>query len=103
MYNKRLMKKILSFNFSKIFYRKTHNIEFVELLNDFSKHNIQYIKRMEIIITNPKEIGFLYPNIFEANLIFNKDDMLLTKTFKNNNIKNIFDQINDFINKEIKF
>ncbi len=87
-------------------FNKTHiNIELFNPINDFASKNIQYFTSLNIKILNPKNVSpntLFSSHIFQARIDFDKDDLSITKEFKSNDLKNLFEDINNFVHKEIK-
>ena len=82
--------------------RYIYQIEFTEKIKNFTKHNISFIDNIKIKITNPNKLNIFNNHIYKANIWFIKKDMNIIKDFGNNNIDNLFNDISNFINKEIK-
>ncbi len=79
-----------------------HRKIFIETLTNFTKNNIKYIDHIDIRITNPKKLGFMYPKIYEATLAFKKNDMSVYQRFESNKLEDLMADASNFINKEIK-
>lgn len=77
-------------------------IEIASLIGDITSRNIGYIDKLELSIKNPKKLNLFHKNIYEATLWFDKNDMRVVKRFENNYINILFNDINYFINREIK-
>ncbi len=81
------------------------NIELFNPINDFSSKNIQYFTSLNIKILNPKNVSphtIFSTHIFQARIDFEKDNLSVSKEFKNNDFKNLLEDINNFVNEEIK-
>lgn len=79
-----------------------HKKLFIEAIGSFTKNNLKHIDHIELRITNPKNLGFLYPKIYEATLAFKKHDMSVYQRFQSNDIQDLLSSASDFISKEIK-
>lgn len=74
-------------------------------IKDFTKHNLQFIDKIEITIYNPNTVSSnsIFRNYqFNANISFLKNDMRLYKQFENNDFEILLNNIKKFINNEIK-
>lgn len=83
-------------------YFSTDRSYFINTINNFTKYNIKYIKKFELSIRNPNDLNFIYPTVYEASIWFDKDNMRIIQQFRNDNIKDLMDDVGDFINNEIK-
>ena len=79
-----------------------HKKLFIETITTFTKNNLRHIDHIELRITNPKKLGFIYPKIYEATLAFKKNDMSIYQKFQSNDISNLLEEASNFISKEIK-
>jgi hypothetical protein len=80
----------------------SNSIYFVETINNFSKNNIKYLDSFQIKIKNPKQLNIFNPTIYEGTIWFSKNDMKIYKTFNNNDLKLLMDDVSKFISNEIK-
>lgn len=94
----------LTVNFNKNYTRcfSSNNFHFIETINNFSKHNIKYLDFFEIKIKNPSQLTMFSPTIYEGTIQFSKNNMKIYKTFNNNDIKLLMDDVAKFISSEIK-
>lgn len=88
--------------FIKINKRYISQTKFIDTINNFTKKNIKYIDRFELVINNPKKLNIFNPSVFEGNILFCKDNIRIYKKFQNNNVEKLFDEISQFISNEIK-
>lgn len=79
-----------------------HKKLFIEHISNFTKNNLRHIDHVDIRITNPKKLGFMYPKIYEATLAFKKNDMSVYQRFQSNDIEDLLSSASNFISKEIK-
>jgi len=77
-------------------------VEFIDKINNFTRNNLKYIDSFELKITNPKNLNMFDLTIYKGTIWLSKDKMKIYKTFDNNNIEEMFDEISSFISKEIK-
>jgi hypothetical protein len=71
-------------------------------MENFTKHNIKYIKKIELSVRNPKDLSFIYPTIYEGTIMFDKNNMILIQQFQNDNLEDLMNEVSEFISKEIK-
>jgi hypothetical protein len=64
--------------------------------------DLKHIERLDIIIWNPSNKSILKTDNFEATLIIKKDDMKLYKNFSNDDYETLLEDVNTFVNTEIK-
>ena len=62
----------------------------------------KHIERLDITIWNPSNKSILKTDNFEATLIIKKNDMKLYKNFSNDNYEKLIENVNTFVNSEIK-
>ena len=62
----------------------------------------KHIERLDITIWNPSNKSILKTDNFEATLIIKKNDMKLYKNFSNDDYENLLEDVNTFVNTEIK-
>ena len=77
------------------------NIKLTEQFN----HNLKFIDNIEIQMYNPSLINknaIFRTHTFESRVYMVKDSIRLTKQFKSDNYNDLIEQINTFINNEIK-
>jgi hypothetical protein len=93
------------YNFGKRFFSSNLggilNIKLTEQFN----HNLKFIDNIEIQMCNPNSInknGIFRTHTFESRVYMVKDSIRLTKQFKSDNYNDLIEQINTFINNEIK-
>ncbi len=66
-------------------------------------HNVKYLNSIELTINNPNtQYWWESSRIYEANLYLKKEDIRLTKTFKSNDFVQLTNDINKFMQNEIK-
>lgn len=66
-------------------------------------HNVKYLNSIELTINNPNsQYWWESSRIYEANLYIKKEDIRLTKTFKSNDFIELSNNINKFMQNEIK-
>lgn len=66
-------------------------------------HNVKYLNSIELKINNPNsQYWWESSRIYEANLYLKKEDIRLTKTFKSNDFIQLTNDINKFMQNEIK-
>lgn len=73
-----------------------------EFIKNFTKHNLHYIEYIEIKVRNPAKHMFFNDKIYESTIYFTKKDMRIFKTHKNNDIDELYKEINMFIENEVK-
>jgi hypothetical protein len=76
--------------------------QFIYTIDNFTKHNIKYIKKFELSIRNPKDLSFIYPTVYESSIIFDKGNMRVIQQFQNDNLEELMNNVSDFISREIK-
>jgi hypothetical protein len=79
-----------------------HKKVFIDSIINFTKNNIKYIDHIDIKITNPNKISIFRPKMYEATLVFKKNDMSVYQNFSNDNFEDLIANASDFISKEIK-
>ncbi len=66
-------------------------------------HNVKYLNSIELTINNPNtQYWWESSRVYEANLYLKKEDIRLTKTFKSNDFVQLTNDINKFMQNEIK-
>jgi hypothetical protein len=76
----------------------------VPVLN-FSKHNMQYIDKMEIIIYNESTVSkasLFRQYMYTSQIHFKKNNLYLYKIFEDDDFDALLNSINNFISTEIK-
>jgi hypothetical protein len=68
----------------------------------YFNHNCKYIERINIDIWNPSKKSIFKEANFEATLHMNKDGIKLRKNFHNNDYNKLLQDVQCFIEKEIK-
>lgn len=96
------MLKLLRPNLGHIRQFTTNRSFFIDTINNFTKHNMKYIKKFDLSIRNPNDLSFIYPAVYEGTIWFDKGNMRIIKEFKNNNIEQLMNEVSEFISKEIK-
>jgi hypothetical protein len=76
--------------------------KFIYTIDNFTKHNIKYIKKFELSIRNPKDLSFIYPTVYESSIMFDKGNMRVIQQFQNDNLEELMNDVSDFISREIK-
>jgi hypothetical protein len=76
--------------------------QFIYTIDNFTKHNIKYIKKFELSIRNPKDLSFMYPTVYESSIMFDKGNMRVIQQFQNDNLEKLMNDVSDFISREIK-
>jgi len=76
--------------------------QFIYTIDNFTKHNIKYIKKFELSIRNPKDLSFIYPTVYESSIMFDKGNMRVIQQFQNDNLEDLMNEVSDFISREIK-
>jgi len=69
------------------------------------KNNIKYIDKMEFTGYNSKTVSknsIFRTHKYNSTIWFNKNKMILYKSFENDDIEGLIKNINDFIQNEIK-
>ncbi len=82
-----------------------YNLNFFESLNEFNKKNMNYFDRLELTVNNPKNVSrfsVFRTHIFNCKIFFSKNELAVTKEFNNNNLSSLLEDVNKFINSEIK-
>jgi len=79
-----------------------HKKVFIETIVNFTKNNIKQIDHINIKITNPLKLNIFNPKVYDATLVFKKNDMSVYQNFSNDNFEDLITNINDFVSKEIK-
>jgi hypothetical protein len=64
--------------------------------------NSKHIERLNITIWNPSEKSILKTNNYEATLYIKKDDMRLFKNFYSNDYEKLLEDVDTFVESEIK-
>ncbi len=83
----------------------TINLDLFNPINNFACKNIEFLSSLEIKIINPKIVSsysIFRTHIFNARINFDKNNMSVSKEFKNNDLSLLFADINKFVNEEIK-
>jgi len=62
----------------------------------------KHIERLDITIWNPSNKSILKTNNFEATLHIKKDDMKLYKNFYSDDYEKLLEDVDTFVNSEIK-
>jgi sRNA-binding carbon storage regulator CsrA len=98
------LSKIINKNlFVKINNRKyLTQTQFIGVLNNFTKYNLNHIEYVNIRINKPDNCNIFRPTIYETIISFKKDNMNISKTFENNDIQKLFDDMSEFIRNEVK-
>lgn len=66
-------------------------------------HNVKYLNSIELTINNPNtQYWWESSRVYEANLYLKKEDIRLTKTFWSNDFVQLTNDINKFMQNEIK-
>jgi hypothetical protein len=68
---------------------------------NFSKHNSQFLDEINIKI-NYKQSEFWQTHRYESTISFRKNNMDITKRFKDNDFDQLMKELNSFIEHEIK-
>ena len=72
---------------------------------NFSKHNMQYIDKMEITIYNESTVSkasIFRKYMYTSQIYFKNNDMHLYKIFEDDDFDALLNRINNFISTEIK-
>lgn len=74
-------------------------------VNEKFKHNLNLVDKINIEIFNPNTVSknSIFRNyVFNAEIKFQKNNTTIYQKFCSNNFENLIDQMNVFINQEIK-
>ena len=74
-------------------------------MNNLFDYTIKMHKKVfiDIKITNTNKYIYIFrPKMYEATLVFKKNDMSVYQNFSNDNFEYLIANINDFVSKEIK-
>jgi len=69
--------------------------------NNFD-YNYKYINQINITMNSPNNLSIYRKTLFEANIYISKDNMSIYKNFYSNNLEDLFNQIKNYINNDIK-
>lgn len=90
---------------NKFFNEILINDNFINKVSYITNNNLQYLDQINITINNQynfSESAINRTHVYNSELIFLKSRMRTTVNFKNNNLENLFIDMNKFIEKEIK-
>lgn len=88
--------------FTNILRHFNTNNNLVETVNNFTKNNMKYLDFLDIKFRHPNKLDIIHPTIYEGTIQFSRNKMILCKTFNNNNLKKLMDEMNEFVDSEIK-
>jgi len=74
-------------------------------INDFSKHNVHFIDKLEITIHNPDTVSKTSPyreHMYKATVKYNQNGKMMYRIFENDDFDTMYNTMQNFIHNELK-
>lgn len=86
----------------RVFSTKSLFTNLVKKVNENSLTNIKYVKSLELTISNPNIINNNFDKLFSCKVNLEKDGLIIQKTFEYNESDKLFNDLEKFLENEIK-